>query len=190
MKARHMQTRKKERKREGNAPGGVACCFEWMEAVVGILLLVTVFFTFLCGLKRVDNDSMEPALYPEDLVLTTDFFYQPQSQDMVLISGVNEEKMRIERVVALEGQTVDISVNGEMYVDGEVVGKTNQKQIQDTDPVILHSFRVPEGFVFVTEDHKELFQEQDWEQNVVDKRRIKGKVEAVVFPFDRIQKIG
>lgn len=191
MKARHMQTRKKEKKREGNAPGGVACCFEWMEAVVGILLLVTVFFTFLCGLKRVDNDSMEPALYPEDLVLATDFFYQPQPQDVVMIPDVDGEGIRMERVIALGGQVVEISADGEICVDGKMVQKSDQKQSEGEDPVIRQSFQIPEGSVFVMGDREELPQEEeDWGRHLVDKRCIMGKAEAVVFPFDRIQRVG
>ena len=57
--------------------------------------------------------------------------------------------------------------------------------------MINQSFQIPEGYVLVMGDHeKPVQQEKDWAQNLVDKRQIAGKVEAVVFPFDRVQRIG
>lgn len=192
MKARHMQTRKKKkRQEESSSCRGIACCFEWMEAIVGMLLLTTVFFTFLCGWKRVDQDVMEPSLYPEDRVLVTRFFYQPQVQDIVMISGTEGDERKIQRVVALEGQNVEIAQNGQVYVDGIIIPQSDQEGLEEEKTVISQSFQIPEGYVLVMGDHEKFVQqEKDWEQNLMDKRQIVGKVEAVVFPFDRVQRIG
>ena len=192
MKARHMQTRKKKKKQEESVScRGIACCFEWVEAITGILLLVTVFFTFLCGWKRVDQDVMKPSLYPEDRVLVTHLFYQPQVQDIVMISGTEGDERKIQRVVALEGQTVEIAQNGQVYVDGIIIPQFDPEGLKEEKTVINQSFQIPEGYVLVMGDHeKPVQQEKDWAQNLVDKRQIAGKVEAVVFPFDRVQRIG
>ena len=57
--------------------------------------------------------------------------------------------------------------------------------------MISQSFQIPEGYVLVMGDHEKFVQqEKDWEQNLMDKRQIVGKVEAGVFPFDRVQRIG
>ena len=161
MKARHMQTRKKKKKQEESVScRGIACCFEWVEAIIGILLLVTVFFTFLCGWKRVDQDVMKPSLYPEDRVLVTHLFYQPQVQDIVMISGTEGDERKIQRVVALEGQTVEIAQNGQVYVDGIIIPQFDPEGLKEEKTVINQSFQIPEGYVLVMGDHEKPVQQE------------------------------
>mgnify|MGYP003377979871 CR=1 FL=1 len=98
-------------------------CYEWLEALIASLIVVVVVFTFLFRVVNVSGSSMLPTLESNDRVLLSSLFYTPKQGDVVVISRtVGLSKPIIKRVIATEGQTVDIDFNrGIVYVDGEAL---------------------------------------------------------------------
>lgn len=189
MKARHMQTRKKNKPDSSHHSGGVNSCFEWMEAIVGSILIVVTVFTFFFGIKRVSGDSMLPTLYDQDRIVLTNLFYQPKPKDIVVVAhGAIYDEPLVKRVIAVEGQTVDINRTGDVFVDGVLQEEPYIQGVKTTRGEQEYPLTVPDGCIFVMGDNRmNSLDSRSLEVDVVDERLVVGKVRGVVFPFDRIQ---
>ena len=111
---------------------------------------------------------------------------------MVLVN-VLEEPI-IKRVIATEGQQVDINFEtGTVYVDGEALdesqfGLENGITVETNAPLEHTSFpaTVPEGHIFVLGDNRLVSEDSRYtEVGMVDVRKVLGKAEFRLFPFDR-----
>ena len=133
-------------------------CFEWMEALVTALIAVVFIFTFLFRVVSVSGQSMEPNLQSGDRVVVSSYFYNPQPGDIVVITRtVGLDQPIIKRVIATEGQEVDIDFDkGVVLVDGEVLDESayieNGITTQRSD--FEFPMTVPEGYVFVLGDNR------------------------------------
>ena len=97
-------------------------------------------------------------------------------------------KRKIQRgVVALEGQTVEIAQSSQVYVDRIIIHQSDQEELKRA--VINQSFQIRKRVChWLWGDHeKPVQQEKDWAPRTwwINMRNRKGKVEAVVFPFDQ-----
>lgn len=99
--------------------------YEWAQALVCSVLAVVLLFTFVIRLIGVDGHSMVPTLQDGDRLLVlnamldNDYGY---GDIVVLRKDTFLEEPIVKRVIATEGQTVDIDfVSGAVYVDGELL---------------------------------------------------------------------
>ena len=130
---------------------------EWLKAIAIAGIIVFLLFRFVVMPVTVDGISMYPTLNHQDRLITYRLFYTPKQGDIVILSentGLNEALVK--RVIALEGQTVDIDENGCFLIDGVLL-------TEDYISVpILDEYRgdwdypiqVPEGKVFVVGDNR------------------------------------
>lgn len=167
-------------------------CFEWMEALVTALIAVVFIFTFLFRVVSVSGRSMEPNLQSGDRVVVSSYFYTPQPGDIVVITrtaGINQPI--IKRVIATEGQKVDIDFDkGVVLVDGKALDESAyiQNGITTQRSDFEFPLTVPEGYVFVLGDNRPLSTDsRSREVGMVDERYVLGKAEMVIFPFNRVQ---
>ena len=96
--------------------------YEWAQALVCSVLAVVLLFTFVIRLIGVDGHSMVPTLQDGDrlLVLNAMLDNDYEYGDIVVLrKDTFLEEPIVKRVIATEGQTVDIDfVSGAVYVDG------------------------------------------------------------------------
>ena len=96
--------------------------YEWVQALVCSVLAVVILFTFVIRLIGVDGRSMVPTLQDGDrlLVLNSMLYDDYKYGDIVVLRKDTFLKDPIvKRVIATEGQTVDIDfAAGSVYVDG------------------------------------------------------------------------
>ena len=169
-------------------------CYEWMEALITSLVVVVVVFTFIFRVVNVSGSSMLPTLENNDRVLLSSLFYTPKQGDVVVISRtVGLSKPIIKRIIAMEGQTVDIDFEkGIVLVDGEPLDESAYIENGITTQYSDFTFpmEVPEGYVFVLGDNRPVSKDsRSKDVGMVDERYILGKAEWIVFPFDRFGKI-
>lgn len=176
------------RRRAGDRPAGAADCYEWMEAFIASLIVVTVLFTFFFRIVDVSGPSMLPTLHSGDRVVLSGRFSGPRQGDVVVIA--HTAKLRepiIKRIIALENQTVDIDFRaGVVYVDGKALDESayirNGITKQSSD--YRYPLTVPKGHVFVLGDNRAVSNDsRSSDVGMVDERDICGKAEIVVFPF-------
>ena len=120
-------------------------------AVVAVLLVILLGYVF--GLMRNLSLNMQPAFQDGDLVLYYRIVQSYAADEVVVIH--HQDQAMLERVVAVAGDTVDITADG-LMINGSVVqephasGETTQFTEGVTFPLT-----VPQGQVFVLGDNRE-----------------------------------
>ncbi len=121
---------------------------------IGMILLAGfLVFTFVYGIVRVSNMEMSPAIKEGDLVIYYRIGKNYIQSDLVAVEV--DGKIVIGRVVAQEGDTVDITadgllVNGSLQQETDIQGETLPYEEGITFPVTLK-----EGEVFLLADNRE-----------------------------------
>ncbi len=172
----------------------VSGCYEWMEALITSLIVVVMVFTFLFRVVNVSGSSMLPTLESSDRVLLSSLFYTPRQGDVVVISRtVGLDKPIIKRVIATEGQTVDIDFEtGMVIVDGEILDESAYIENGITTQASDMEFpaQVPPGHIFVLGDNRSVSKDsRSSDVGMVDVRYVLGKAQWIVFPLDRFGSI-
>ncbi|MBO4338715.1 MAG: signal peptidase I [Clostridiales bacterium] len=128
--------------------------------IVSILALafviIFVIFTFVFRTSVVRGESMLPNLVDGERVIVRVFAYEPKQGDVIIISQPNAMELNlVKRVIATEGQTVDIdTVQGKVYVDGEELVEPYVKEPTFVSGDWDYPITVPENCVFAMGDNR------------------------------------
>ena len=155
-----------------------------------ICMLVAVMAVLMLFLRIivVDGPSMERTLLNGDyMLLVSNMFYkEPKHGDVVVVSkqAYDNGKPIVKRVIATEGQTVDIDFNeGVVYVDGVALDEPYTKTLTTLKEGTTFPLVVEEGKVFVMGDNRNNSKDSRSTQiGLVDKREVLGKVAFILFP--------
>ena len=161
--------------------------YEWTQALVGSVLAVVLVFTFLIRLIGVDGHSMVPTLQNGDrlLVLSSLLDHDYEYGDIVVLREESFlEEPIVKRVIATEGQTVDIDFEaGIVYVDGEVLDEPYINEPTYMEEGTEFPLTVPEGCIFVMGDNRNHSSDsRDSRLGTVDTRCVLGKAVFLAFP--------
>jgi signal peptidase I len=130
--------------------------FGWLIDAAETLVLALVLFVIINALSsrvRVENISMEPTLYPDELLLVSKLAFklgEPHHGDVVIFHAPNNPgEDYIKRIIGIPGDQVDVA-NGEVRVNGIVL---NEPYIAAA-PGYTGSWTVPEDSLFVLGDNR------------------------------------
>lgn len=173
-------------KKEEPKPGQEV--YEWVQCVVVALIACVMLFTFFGRVIDVVGRSMVPTLQNGDKIIITRLAGDYEAGDIVVLQkSTYGPSPIVKRIIATEGQTVDIDFEmGIVYVDGHplVEPYTNEPTYDRQDfegPQV-----VPEGCVFVLGDNRNNSQDsRESTIGMVDTRHILGKVVFRILPFSR-----
>lgn len=161
--------------------------YEWTQALVGSVLTVVLVFTFLIRLIGVDGHSMVPTLQNGDrlLVLSSLLDSDYEYGDIVVLREESFlEEPIVKRVIATEGQTVDIDFeSGVVYVDGVALDEPYINEPTYMEEGTEFPLTVPEGCIFVMGDNRNHSSDsRDSRLGTVDTRCVLGKAVFLAFP--------
>ena len=162
--------------------------YEWVQSLVGSVLVVVAIFTFGIRMLGVDGHSMLNTLQHGDrlLVLNSMFYHDYQYGDIVILrkDGAFDNDPIVKRVIATGGQTVDIDFNeGVVYVDGEALEEDYIREPTYTAEGTEFPLTVPEGSIFVMGDNRNGSSDsRDYRLGTVDTRYVIGKAAFLLFP--------
>lgn len=166
--------------------------FTWLECVV-VALLCFVFVTIFLGrITGVDGSSMYPTLEDGDKVVVSNFAVSVQRGDVIIFTSEYFHSPLVKRVIATEGQTVDIiPQTGQVIVDNEVV---EEKYINDEPARLLYDMdfpaTVPEGCLFVMGDNRNYSTDSRSSRvGMVDARNVIGRVYVIITPLGHFGKV-
>ena len=167
----------------------------WKKSVVlylhdWLFLLIAIFLLFLLVFRVivVSQDSMFSTLWDGDylLLLSNVFYHEPEQGDIVVISKKTFDDGRpiIKRVIATEGQTVDIDFeNGVVYVDGEALQEDYINNLTTNDEGMAFPLTVEENCIFVLGDNRGVSLDSRSPQiGQIDRREILGKALFLMIP--------
>ncbi len=178
-----------ETKKKNNSNKNGEEALEWIETVIYAFFIVIVIFTFLLRIANVDGESMLPTLNDGDRLIVSHIMYSPDNGDIVIVNSDGLNKAIVKRVIAVEGQTVDIDFNaGTVKVDGNVLEESYINEITKLDEGgHQYPVTVPANCVFVMGDNRNNSTDsRDERVGFVPVDDILGKVVLRIFPFDSI----
>ena len=162
--------------------------YEWVQSLVGSVLVVVAIFTFVIRMMGVDDHSMLNTLQHGDrlLVVNSMLYHDYKYGDIVILrkNGVFDDDPIVKRVIAVEGQTVDIDfAEGIVYVDGEALEEDYIREPTYTAEGTEFPLTVPEGSIFVMGDNRNGSSDsRDYRLGTVDTRYVIGKAAFLIFP--------
>ena len=159
--------------------------YDWIQSIVSTLVIVILAFIFIGRQTGVDGISMRNTLHNNDSVFVTGLFYKPHYGDIVIIRVESYgESLLVKRVIATEGQTVDINFEtNEVFVDGVVLNEPYIREPTRERHDFSGEVTVPEGCIFVMGDNRNSSRDsRDGLVGFVDVRDVIGKVRFVIFP--------
>ena len=162
--------------------------YEWIQSLVGSVLVVVVIFTFGIRMLGVDGHSMLNTLQHGDrlMVVNPIFYHDYKYGDIVILrkTGVFDNEPIVKRVIATGGQTVDIDFSeGVVYVDGEALEEDYIREPTYTAEGTEFPLTVPEGSIFVMGDNRNGSSDsRDYRLGTVDTRYVIGKAAFLLFP--------
>ena len=162
--------------------------YEWIQSLVGSVLVVVAIFTFGIRMLGVDGHSMLNTLQHGDrlMVVNPIFYHDYKYGDIVILrkTGVFDNEPIVKRVIATGGQTVDIDFSeGVVYVDGEALEEDYIREPTYTAEGTEFPLTVPEGSIFVMGDNRNGSSDsRDYRLGTVDTRYVIGKAAFLLFP--------
>ena len=164
--------------------------FEWLELFVWVIGITLLIFSVFLRVAVVDGDSMCSTLHSGDTLLLSNFGYTPEKGDIIVfqVAGSDHSHPVVKRVIATEGDTVDIDFDGwAVSVNGEAL---EESYVTKADTAmergnIAFPLTVPQGCVFVLGDNRNASWDSRYSAvGCVDTRAILGKV-LIRFPAHR-----
>lgn len=180
-------------------PKPAASIYDWVETFCYAMALMVVLFLLVCRYVTVDGDSMRETLHHRDKLIISDLGYTPETGDIVVVKVPAYQNPIIKRVIATEGQEVEIDFeNWTVKVDGVLLeedyinrdvdynGVNDDRYVWMASPTgerVLR-FTVEPGKLFVMGDNRN--HSTDSRSSIVgqvDERQVLGRVLLRLFPF-------
>lgn len=162
--------------------------YEWVQTLVCSVLAVVLLFTFVIRVIVVDGESMRETLQDRDLILvlsdSLSGTYEPEDIIVLRKETFRDGAPIVKRVIATEGQTVDIDFDeGIVFVDGEVLEEDYIREPTWTPEGIEFPLIVPENHVFVLGDNRnESSDSRHIDLGPIDERMVIGKAVFLAIP--------
>ena len=165
--------------------------YDWIQCLVSALLACVLVFAFFVRIIGIKGPSMQPTFHNGDSVIISNLFFEPQYGDVVVLRELTFQKEPIiKRVIATEGQTVDIDFDdGVVYVDGKALDEPYIAEATHNRIDFDGKITVPENCVFVMGDNRnDSTDSRSSMIGCVDRRCIMGKVLIRILPFSQFGK--
>ncbi len=167
--------------------------FEIFEMFAICTAAILLIFSYVARLTVVDGESMEDTLHHGDYLIVQDIGYTPTRGDIVVIQKISATSYPnpiIKRVIAVEGDTIDIDLETwTVTVNGEVI----DEPYANLEPGRLYNdlasqmpMTIEEGKIFVMGDHRNHSSDSRVaELGQIDTRCVVGRAVLRVLPFDK-----
>lgn len=199
----HIETTESEAVEEKKKTSFVYELYCMLHDVIYLLAAVTLVFVFIIRLVGVKGDSMLPTLHNQDyLLLESNFLYSGDDLkygDIVVLSvpyyEENGEGPIVKRVIATEGQTVNIDFDtGAVYVDGVMLSETyinTPTNYNWGEYGLEYPAVVPENCIFVLGDNRNNSMDSRYAPiGMIDERCVLGKVLVIALPGQTVDQSG
>ena len=160
----------------------------YLHDLLYMMLFMIAAFLIAFRIIVVSGPSMYNTLLDGDylLLLSNVFYHDPQYGDIVVASkeSFDDGKPIIKRVIATEGQTVDIDfAQGVVYVDGVALQEDYTYTPTNVEEGMQFPLIVEEGCVFLMGDNRNgSLDSRSTQIGMVDRRELLGKALFLMLP--------
>lgn len=161
---------------------------------IAIAIIIGVLIVLFVGQRTIVFDvSMQPTLVEGDNLVVEKLgarFGWLKPGDIIVFKPPQEDRQLVKRLVALEGDTVEIK-DGKIFVNGKVFqsGVPNEPETLPGSVPEYSKLTVPKGCFYALGDNR-LKSMDCREFGPVDKKWITGRAIFRFYPFNKIGKLG
>lgn len=180
--------KKQEKKVNEEHPGWKKSVVLYLHDLLYMLVAIMILFLLVFRVIVVSGSSMYSTLIDGDyLLLVSNLFYQePRRGDIIVAAkkSFDDGAPIIKRVIATEGETVDIDFDmGIVYVDGVALEEPYTYTPTNVDEGMRFPLTVEENCVFAMGDNRNRSKDsRNPEIGQIDKREILGKALYLFMP--------
>ena len=173
-----------------NEPQGGKAVLSYLHDLVYLVAGVILLFSLCFRVVVVSGPSMNNTLVDGDwLLLLSNVFYRSVQQGDVIVATkdtFDNGAPIIKRVIALEGQTVDIDFfTGIVYVDGVALDEPYALTQNTLDEGMEFPLTVDDGCIFVLGDNRGNSKDsRSLEIGLIDQREVLGRAIFLFLPGD------
>ena len=157
---------------------------EWIVTILAAFAIAMLIKSFIFTIALLDGESMMPTLNNGDRLVVWRLGYQPQRGDIIVLQQAGK-KPYIKRIIAVEGDTVDIDFNlHTVKVNGEILDENYILEPIARSGDMIFPLTVDKDCVFVLGDNRNNSTDSRFSSvgQVMDED-IMGKATIRLFPF-------
>ena len=160
----------------------------YLHDLVYLLAVLMVLLLLVFRIVIVSGTSMNMTLLDGDylLLLSNTFYHDPEPGDIIVVSkeSFDEGAPFVKRIIATEGQTVDIDFEaGIVYVDGKALNEPYVNTLTTINGGMQFPLTVEEGCVFALGDNRGISKDSRYPDiGLIDTREILGKAIILMIP--------
>lgn len=160
----------------------------YLHDIVYLLCIMIVVLLLVFRVVVVSGTSMNMTFLDGDylLLLSNTLYHNPRQGDVIVVSkdSFDDGAAFVKRVIATEGQTVDIDFTaGIVYVDGVALDEPYTNTPTNVNGGMIFPLVVEEGCVFAMGDNRNISKDSRYpEIGLVDCREILGKAIFLAIP--------
>lgn len=159
---------------------------EWIVTILIAFVIAMIIKNFIFTIALVDGDSMLPTLTDGDRLVVWRLGYEPQKGDIIVLQQAGK-KPYIKRIIATEGDTVDIDFNRHtVKVNGNILNEDYILEPTVRRGDVVFPLTIDDDCVFVLGDNRN--NSSDSRISDVGQVReddIMGKAVVRLFPFNK-----
>lgn len=155
-----------------------------MTIFLVVIAIAVLAATYFIPVLRVSGTSMEPELNQGDVVVVLKSDHMEQGD---IVAFYYNNKILLKRIIAGEGDSVDIDSLGNVYVNGTLLKEDYAKYKGEGKCDITFPYQVPEDSWFVLGDNRSTSTDSRTEAiGCVKKEDILGKVFVRIYPLNKV----
>lgn len=156
-------------------------------ALIIVAAVAAIVATLVMPVLQISGSSMTPTFQEGEIVFS---IKTKNLKPGDIIAFYHGNKILVKRVIAGAGSWVNITIDGDVYVNGELLEENyiQEKMLGETN--ITYPYQVPDESWFVLGDHREVsIDSRNSEIGCIKQEDIVGKIIFRVWPLKRIGKI-
>lgn len=161
----------------------------WILTIGGALVLALLLITFVFRFHYISGSSMETTLHDKEFVFVNKIIYRigkPKRGDVVNThypeDGEISKNNYSKRVIGMPGDTIEIK-NSVVYINGD---PEIDKWMGEHNVSNMKQITITEGHYFVMGDNRSNSKDSR-EVGLIPESYITGKIQFVLFPFNKIR---
>lgn len=170
---KNKKSKKDSTKKSNSVKSKRIVLIKWLPVIATLML----FFTFVINMPKVVGSSMEPCLYNGDRAVINKLARNYKTGDVIVFEAPSGERL-VKRIVAIEGDVINITPENEFYKNGEQIEEDYiYTETGITDISVFYPVIVSEDSYFVMGDNRTNSKDsRNSDIGLVKKENIIGKV--------------